>query len=73
MSVGGELLGVRAGAGRWGSERYTAAAPAAFAHRTASAPMGPPPVISTVSPGPTLPRSTPYIATAAGSIKAPCS
>ena len=62
----------RARRAAFGSEMYTVDAPAERAQSAASAPIGPAPVTSTRSPGATAARSTPYAATAVGSISAPC-
>jgi len=55
-----------------GSLTYTRAAPASLAAMAVSTPIGPPPATSTVASGFTPPRSTAEMATAAGSIIAPC-
>ena len=56
-----------------GSDRKIEPAPAAAATSTASWPMGPPPVIRTLSPGRRPKRSTPCTTVASGSSTAPCS
>src|SRR6266487_892496 len=56
-----------------GSDRKIEPAPAAAATSTASWPIGPPPVIRTLSPGRRPERSTPCTTVASGSSTAPCS
>src|SRR5262249_34806961 len=56
-----------------GSDRKIAPAPAAAAASTVNWPIGPPPVIRTLSPGRRPDRSTPCTTVASGSNTAPCS